>query len=110
MSTTWVAIEPIQCLKNPWEQDWLEKNDWDYDSYPKDPARPGLEPAEFEVIQDFYDAAGVAVSGGQTAPKYDNVCLACTCPEGHTMYLLVRDQDVDTMLGLGYRVESPPQE
>jgi len=106
--TTWVAIEPVQCLGNPWEQDWLEKHGWDYHSYPKNPARPGLEPEEFEIIQDYYDRGGVAVFEGRTAPKYDNVCLACSCPEGHTLYLLVRDQDVEAMVGWGYRVEQPP--
>lgn len=100
----------MQCLGNPWEQDWLERNDWDYDAYPRDPTRFGLEPQEFEIIQDYYDSEGVVVFDGQTAPKYNNVCLACSCPEGHTLYLLVREQDVAVMVGWGYRVESPAQE
>ena len=107
LETTWVAMEPVQCLGNPWEQDWLENHDGDYDSYPKDPARPGLEPEEFEVIQDYYNGGGVGVFEGRTASKYDSVCLACSCPEGHTLFLQVRDQDVEAMVGWGYRVEPP---
>ena len=109
LGNTWVAIEPIQCLGNPWEQDWLENNNWDYHSYPKDPTTPGLEPEELEIIQDYYERQGVTVFEGKNVPKYEEVCLACSCPEGHTLYLLVRDQDVETMVTLGYRVESPPE-
>jgi hypothetical protein len=106
---TWVAIEPIQCLGNPWEQDWLANNHGDYASYPKDPTTPELEPEELDIIKDYYERQGVIVSDGVNAPKYDNVCTACSCPEGHTLFLLVRDEDVQTMVALGYRVESPPE-
>ena len=109
LGNTWVAIEPIQCLGNPWEQDWLENNNGDYHSYPKDPTTPGLEPEELEIIQDYYERQGVTVFDGKNIPKYEQVCLACSCPEGHTLYLLVRDQDVETMVALGYRVEAPPE-
>jgi len=105
---TWVAIEPTQCLTNSWEADWLERHGGDYAGYPKDPARPGLEPEEIVVITEYYRGKGVVVSQTATTPKYDAVCLACSCPEGHTMFLRVRAQDVDTMIGLGYRVEAPP--
>jgi hypothetical protein len=104
---TWVAAEPTQCLTNSWEQDWLERHDWDYAGYPKDPTHPGLEPEEVEVITDYYSRQGVVVSEATTRDQYQAVCLACSCPEGHTMYLRIRDEDVQTMLGFGYRVESP---
>lgn len=104
---TWVAIEPTQCLTNDWEKEWLERNGQDYAGYPKDPATPGLEPEELKVIQDYYSRQGVVVFDSATASKYETVCLACSCPEGHTMYLLVRGEDVEVMIGFGYRVESP---
>ncbi len=103
----WVATEPIQCLGNPWEQDWLKSHDGDYASYPKDPTRPGLEPEEIEIIKDFYRRQGVVVFEVDTRPKYLAVCAACLCPEGHTLYLRVRLEDLETMLALGYRQESP---
>jgi hypothetical protein len=105
---TWVAIEPTQCLTNAWEQDWLARNGDDYAGYPKDPGTPGLETGEIAIIEEYYSRQGVVVSGTDTAPKYESVCLACSCPEGHTMFLRVRAQDVNTMIGLGYRVEAPP--
>jgi len=104
---TWVAMEPIQCLGNPWELDWLANHQGDYSAYPKDLSQPGLEPEEFAIIKDYYQRQGVVVSAGQTAAKYDEVCAACTCPEGYTLYLSVREQDIPTMLSLGYRLESP---
>ncbi len=105
----WVATEPIQCLGNPWEQDWLENNNWEYDLYPKDPTTPDLEPEEFIIIQDYYARQGVSVFEGRNVLNEGEVCLACSCPEGQTLYLSVRDQDVATMISLGYRVESPPE-
>lgn len=103
----WMAIEPIQCLGNPWERDWLESHGGDYSAYPKDPTTPGLEPEEFTIIQEFYDRAGVTVIDAETKQKYDAVCLACSCPEGHTLYLLVSPEGVQTMIGFGYRLEAP---
>lgn len=106
-SRVWVATEPIQCLGNPWESDWLESHGGDYSLYPKDPATPGLEPEEFEIIQDYYARQGVEVFEAQTASKYDAVCAGCACPEGHTLYLLVKAEDLQQMIDFGYRVESP---
>jgi len=107
LQRTWVAIEPIQCLGNPWERDWLESHGGDYASYPKDPTTPGLEPKEVEIIKDFYRRRGVVVFRAETRPKYEVVCAACSCPEGHTLYLQVRLEDLETMLSYGYREESP---
>ena len=105
-SGTWVATEPTQCLTNPWERDWLEQHNNDYDAYPK--RQPGeLTPEELQIIKDYYDREGVVVFDGTTRPRYEEVCLACSCPEGHTLYLSVRTQDVETMRRLGYREEIP---
>ena len=101
LARAWVATEPIQCLANPWEQDWLASHDGDYASYPKDTA------AEIEIIKDYYRRQGVVVFEAVKKGRYQLVCAACTCPEGHTLYLDVRRQDVAAMLSFGYRQESP---
>lgn len=103
----WVATEPIQCLGNPWEHDWLESHSGDHSGYPKDPSTPGLEPKEIAIIQSYYGRQGIEVFATETARKFDVVCLACSCPEGHTLYLLVREQEVEQMIEFGYREESP---
>ena len=107
LARAWVATEPIQCLGNPWEQDWLASHDNDYASYPKDPTKPGLESAEVEIIKDYYRRQGVTVFEVAAKGRYGVVCLACSCPEGYTLYLDVRQQDVPKMISLGYRQESP---
>ncbi len=107
LGRAWVATEPIQCLGNPWERDWLASHDGDYGSYPKDPTKPGLEPAEVEIIRDYYRRQGVVVFEAATKGRYEVVCAACSCPEGYTLYLEVRRQDVERMTSFGYRQESP---
>jgi hypothetical protein len=106
-NNNWVAIEPTQCLTNPWEKDWLARNKASFADYPKDPNRPGLELEELKIIKDFYARQDIIVLDATTRKKYDSVCAACTCPEGHTLYLQVRPQDVKKMSGLGYRLEVP---
>jgi len=97
----WVAIEPIQCLGNSWEQDWLEKNDNNYSGYPRD--REG----EFAVIKAYFEGIGVEVHALASRPKYDIVCCACSCARGDTLYLLVNLRDVDRVEDMGFRCEAP---
>jgi len=105
--TEWVATEPTQCLTNAWEQDWLASHDNDYAGYPGGKGGT-LTPEEIQIVTGYYARQGVVVYGTSTAPKYTGVCLACDCPQGHTLFLEVRDSDVATMLSLGYRQENPP--
>jgi hypothetical protein len=103
----WVAIEPIQCMGNPWEQDWLESHNQDYSSYPKSFTDSELEPEIFKIIKYYYYRHGVNIFAGETAHKYDAVCAACSCPAGYTLYLLVEAENVQKMIGFGYRKEIP---
>ncbi|UCG50428.1 MAG: hypothetical protein JSW58_09440 [Candidatus Latescibacterota bacterium] len=104
----WVATDPIQCLGNPWEQDWLEAHGGDYEAYPRDPSTPGLEPEEEEIITEYYDREhDVKIFDIETAETYEGVCRACSCPQGYTLYLLIPTLDVETMLDLGYTLEGP---
>ena len=45
-SRAWVSIDPIQCLGNPWEQDWLKEEGHTYKDYPK---------GDLDVIEDDDD-------------------------------------------------------
>jgi hypothetical protein len=104
----WVAIEPTQCLTNPWERDWLAQDGNEFADYPMDSQQPGLEAEEYEIIRNYYQKHGVNVFDSATAPKYTTVCKACSCPAGHTMFLLVYERNVEIMVGFGYRLEDPP--
>lgn len=98
---SWVAIDPVQCLTNPWEKDWLERHDGNYGSYPLDPD------SQYAIIRAYYAGHGVRVDDIISIPKYQNVCEACSCPRGDALYLLVRNVDVNRMLRFGFRLESP---
>lgn len=108
VTRSWVATDPVQCLGNPWEQDWIQSHGGNYGAYPRDPSTPGLEPAEVVIIKDYYRRLGVVVQDVDSAWKHQVVCAACSCPEGYTLYLRVRPEDVEKMLALGYS-EVPPR-
>lgn len=95
----WVAMEPVQCLGNPWERDWIERHGNDPQRYPRD--RDSVN----RIIADYYGRLGVEVRAVVSLPRYDVVCLACSCPRGDTLYLLV--DDARPMLDLGFRREFP---
>ena len=97
----WVAIEPIQCLGNSWERDWLAIHDGDYEGYPRDLA------GQFEVIKAYYEDLGVKVRAIASRQKYLIVCCACSCHRGDTLYILIRARDVDEMEQEGFRRERP---
>jgi hypothetical protein len=96
---TWVAIDPIQCMLNPWEQEWLEEH-------------PGeMYPLELEemlpIIIDYYEKLGIRIYESKIMWTHNSVCLACSCPAGYTVYFQVSRWDVRRMLDLGFRVETP---
>jgi len=99
MKCTWVAIDPIQCMGNPWEQEWLEQH-------------PGeLYPMELEdklpIVVDYYQRQGCRIFDSRIIMTYNEVCRACSCPAGYTVYFHVLNRDVPGMLDLGFRIESP---
>ena len=96
---TWVAIEPIQCMGNPWEQDWLARNDNDYLGYPRQPGL-GLTPEEIEIIKEYYGRQGIGVLAVSFRVYPGDVCAACSCSAGYTLFLLVPGREVETMLSL----------
>ncbi len=98
---TWVAIDPVQCLRNPWEMDWLARHSNDYLAYPRE------IDSQLIIIKLYYSRLGVDVDEALSILKYDAVCEACSCPRGDTIYLHVRDRDLRTMLSQGFRVEAP---
>lgn len=98
---SWVAIDPIQCLGNPWEQDWLEKHDWDYTSYPWDADR------QLAIIEDYYRRMGIGIYESRRYRTAVLVCCACSCANGYTVYLDVCSEDVPLLLTMGFRLEHP---
>jgi hypothetical protein len=68
---------------------------------------PGTRGAEERIVREYYARFGVEVGEVISIPKYRATCEACSCPRGDVLYLSVRDSDVEAMLRLGFRRESP---
>ena len=90
----WVTIDPIQCLGNPWEQDWLLTHE--YDEYPKD------QDGRLRIFREFFEAQEVIVHGIEVTFPYDVTCAACACPRGDRISCLIDEAGLPTMLEWGF--------
>jgi len=104
----WMAYTPIQCMGNPWEQDWLAAHDDDWTGYPGNHSGDGLTAGEKEVIVDYYLRKGITIRSITSAAWDGAVCMACSCPAGYTLYVLVSEAQVDAMAGLGFQTSGNP--
>ena len=92
----WMQINPVQCLENPWEQDWLKSHSNDYNSYKNS--------NEFDVIKDYYKKQGIVIFDIRQERTMQIVCDACSCPRGDTIYISISDSDAGKMLNLGFKM------
>ncbi|MEE9466260.1 MAG: hypothetical protein V3W14_11895 [Candidatus Neomarinimicrobiota bacterium] len=90
----WVSIDPIQCLGNPWEQDWLLAHE--YDEYPRD------QWDQLRIFREFYEDQGVEIHGIEVTFPHEVVCGACFCPRGDRISCLVDEADLPAFLGWGF--------
>jgi hypothetical protein len=85
---TWVKIDPQQCY-SPWGKSIIDS----------------------EIIKAYYyNNYGIFISDIKTkmyGPDV-SVCMACGCPAGFTIYLLVPNPDVYKMLDFGYKISNSP--
>ena len=93
---SWVATDPVQCMSNPWEIDWLRDHNWNYTTYPHGPE------GEASVVIAYYGKLGVVVYDVKSLATHNGVCAACSCARGDTLYLLVSNRNVGRMLDMGY--------
>lgn len=99
---TWVEIDPIQCLGNPWEQDWLKSHNNDYHSYPHSAYSEGIDDGESIIIKDFYKKQGITVFDVRSGYGDKVIWASCSSSTGYTLYLMVSESSVDKMLNLNY--------
>ena len=71
---SWVQIDPVQCLGNPWEKHWMSVNGKESVDYPAD--------REFEIVKRFYGEKGIDIHKIRSEQTHEYVCEACTCPRG----------------------------
>ncbi len=80
----WVHIDPVQCLANPWEQEWLENNDYDYDAYYQK-----SDEEKQDVFVGYFLNFGLVIYDIFETHPYELVCGACPCPKGNRFHCLV---------------------
>lgn len=73
----WVSIAPIQCNGNAWE-------------------------VADQTVEQWLDENGVDAHETKSSQFADAVCLACSCPTGTRLDILVDESDVETALSLGF--------
>lgn len=93
----WVSIDPIQCMGNSWEQDWLLTHE--YDEYPKD------QGDQLRIFREFFEEQGVSIHDTEVTFPYSVTCDGCACPRGDRISGLIDEADLPTMLEWGFREE-----
>jgi len=106
----WVEIDPIQCLWNPWEKDWIENRENNFSVYPRNIHTLWVDQEEINIIKEYYKKQGFTIIGIKTLTfeekfgKKVGLCEACNCLDGYTLYLLIPKEDVDKIIGLGFKI------
>ncbi len=85
----WASIQPKQCGTNAWNEWWA--------------AGGGTEPEEEQLVRTWLSSQyGIEVSSYSQQQTAENVCLACSCPRGDTIKILVDEKDLPTLEELGF--------
>lgn len=100
----WVEVDPVQCMENSWEIDWLRENNNDYGNYPRGHILVIEEP-EKEIIKKYYQKQGIIIFNIKSEEYTGDfmVCEACSCSQGYTLYLQVLENDLNKILGQDLR-------
>lgn len=96
----WVTIDPIQCMGNSWEQDWLEKNNGDYDLYSTFNNNNRLQ-----IFKQYFENLGIEIYKIEQTYPYDATCDACICPRGDRIHCFINENDVDQMISYGFVIQ-----
>lgn len=96
---TWVQMDPIQCLYNPWEKGLTHEEV--YEKFGPDGEN------EPQFIAEYYKNQGITFHEIQLAETHQMVCLACSCERGDTLYVLVDDEDLGNILELNFILSQP---
>ncbi|MBU0473790.1 MAG: hypothetical protein KKF62_06460 [Bacteroidetes bacterium] len=96
----WVTIDPIQCMGNTWEQDWLEKNNDDYELYSK-----FTDTKKLQIFEQYFENLGILIYKLEQSFPYDATCAACNCPRGDRIHCYISENDIDQMLSFGFRIQ-----
>ncbi len=82
----WVETMPLQCLSNPWQQEWLQGHGNDPSQYPHERER--------DILRMYFLKRGVDFGDYRKEAVADAVCAACSCPTGYAAFLQINQQDL----------------
>lgn len=92
----WVEAMPLQCLSNPWQQEWLQGHGNDPSQYPHERER--------DILRLYFLKRGVDFAEYRAESVADAVCAACTCPAGYAAFLQISQQDLPVFEQHGFRL------
>lgn len=99
LNKIWVEVDPVQCMENAWEIDWLQKNNNTYNNYPRGHLLV-IENPEKEIIKKYYEKQEITILNIKSEEYSGDimVCEACSCSQGYTLYLQIPENDLQKML------------
>lgn len=92
----WVETLPLQCLTNPWQQEWLKEHGLDPSQYPHE--------RETDILRIYFLKRGVDFAEYRTEEVWDATCAACSCPAGYAAFLQINQQDLPVFEQRGFRL------
>ena len=101
----WLAINPVQCMQNPWEKEWRESNP--DEGYPSTNST-----AIAEIMRSYYEEQGFTIFDikivklqtlDYVPADRNHTCEGCGCSLGHTVLVKVLKSDAPAMLGMDFR-------
>jgi hypothetical protein len=96
----WVTIDPIQCMGNSWEQDWLENNNSDYKLYSN-----YTDAEELQIFKQYFEKLGIKIYKLDQTFPYNGTCDACNCPRGDSYHCFIDGKNTNQMLSYGFKVQ-----
>lgn len=90
----WVLVKPLQCLGNPWEQDWIAH-------HKKSEVYPQRD--EQQIMKNFFARNQVQILDIRVRPYAGGpLCQTCDCPRGDTLYFLVSSDQAPLLKPFGF--------
>lgn len=103
----WMEMDPVQCLGNAWEKDWLSQPANKDKNYPI--GNPALiEPEEKSIIKTFFSKQNIYIAEIQSESYPDNavICDACECPAGYTLYIKLPESKSQALSAFGFNLSA----
>lgn len=99
----WMQTDPKQCRTNPWEENWISQHNNDYNSYPNEKIE------DQRIIKNFFKEVDINIYQIHTKSFEDQglnpqVCEACSCPLGYTLFVQISKGDIINMEQYGFKL------